>query len=286
MYNHTKTVVHVWKQTCRNYPNSYWGIGDMIRGSIGLYQFCKYYGINLIVDISQYPVSKFLKSGNSEHIYSDIVKRDKDLIDFVANYEYHIHTNFSNENCAALFFSTNSVLSVYDRDFEQDIKDFVKNILQPTEEIENYIENLYDILGIKNKLYKILHYRLGDEEIVNGNKNNKFNNLYQHFLSCVNEGSSNNPIILLSDSLAFKNYVKSNYVFDNLVNLKLLNFPICHLGVTDSDENIKNTLAELIIATRSSELNTYSVYSHISGFVYFSHKIYDIPIKCGVNLQV
>lgn len=289
-----KTVVHVWKQNCRNYPNSFWGIGDLVRGSVGLYDFCKNYNFNLIVDISLYPVSKYLET--KKHKYSDIVEKDKELIDFVQNYEYHVLCNFYQNNVDLLFFNTNAYLHVYDKILSEDTKTFIKNILKPTNELENYIEKTLDNLELTNKKYNVLHYRLGDTEIVHGNRNFNFDKLYQHFLEQINliiqnneqNNNQNQYTILLSDSETFKKYIQDqiSYLDDIKYKIKILDFPICHLGTTENDLNTKNTLTELFIISKSEKINTFSVYSHISGFSYISHKIFDVPINCGVNLQI
>lgn len=299
MQNTNKTVVHVWKQNCRNYPNSFWGIGDLVRGSVGLYQFCKHYNFNLIVDTSLYPVSKYLEK--LEHPYSDTVKQDKDLIDFVQNYEYHILQNFYQNNVDLLFFNTNAYLHVYDTELDTDLKNFIKNILKPTSELESYIEQTLKNLDLTNKKYNVLHYRLGDSEIVYGNQNNNYDKLYEHFLDQVKiinqESNKDNNIILLSDSEMFKKYIKNklsetNEKSENSNDFKLnkiiktLDFPICHLGTSENDITTKNTLTELFIISKSEKINTFSVYSHISGFAYICHKIFNVPINCGVNLEV
>lgn len=304
MQNTNKTVVHVWKQNCRNYPSSFWGIGDLVRGSVGLYQFCKNYNFNLIVDISLYPVSKYLEK--IEHPHSDKVKEDKDLFDFVQNYEYHILQNFYQNNVDLLFFNTNAYLHVYDTELEPDLKHFIKNILTPNNELEKYIEQTLENLELTNKKYNVIHYRLGDSEIVYGNQNNNYYKLYQHFLHQLEiidqsnqkqEKEEKNNIILISDSQMFKKYIKNklsettDFSYDSYESklnkiIKTLDFPICHLGTTENDITTRNTLTELFIISKSEKINTFSVYSHISGFAYLCHKIFDVPINCTVNLQI
>jgi hypothetical protein len=49
------TVIHVWTNNCSNIKydskdtSSYWGIGDLIRGTIKLFQLQRYLKFNLIV---------------------------------------------------------------------------------------------------------------------------------------------------------------------------------------------------------------------------------------------
>ena len=58
-----KTVIHVFTNKCCNIkynPNdtsSYWGIGDLIRGTMKLYQYSQIMKFNYYVDISLHPIS-------------------------------------------------------------------------------------------------------------------------------------------------------------------------------------------------------------------------------------
>jgi hypothetical protein len=60
-----KTVLLVWKGQYSNYPRTkdgfFWGIGDMLRGAIGLFKLSKKYDFDIIVDKSLHPISKVLK---------------------------------------------------------------------------------------------------------------------------------------------------------------------------------------------------------------------------------
>ena len=81
-----KTIIHVWSQYACNidtsYSNtqSYWGIGDLLRGTYGLYTYAKKHGHAFIVDISLHPVHEFLESHS--HEYTQLVNSRKDSIPF------------------------------------------------------------------------------------------------------------------------------------------------------------------------------------------------------------
>jgi hypothetical protein len=61
-------------------------------------------------------------------------------------------------------------------------------------------------------------------------------------------------------------------------NVKLFHINIAHLGYEHHNDIIIDTLFEFFLLTTSSSIKTYSVYSHISGFVNMAHYIYDIPL--------
>ena len=80
------TVIHVWTNDCCNKSydigdtSSYWGIGDLIRGTIKLYQLSLIMRFDFYVDISLHPISKFLV--NPDHPYKDIVLEYRNEIEY------------------------------------------------------------------------------------------------------------------------------------------------------------------------------------------------------------
>jgi hypothetical protein len=79
--------------------------------------------------------------------------------------------------------------------------------------------------------------------------------------------------VVISDSLIFKEKIK-----ENDKNVILLNTEPVHLGYANHSNNIKDTLLEFFIITKSKKIKTFSNYDWISGFVNSVHQIYDIPI--------
>jgi hypothetical protein len=77
----------------------------------------------------------------------------------------------------------------------------------------------------------------------------------------------------MSDSNSFKEDIMANNS-----NIFLYHIHIAHLGVQMHSDYIKDTLFEFILATRSSNIKTYSVYGHLSGFVKIIHEIFDVPV--------
>ena len=115
--------------------------------------------------------------------------------------------------------------------------------------------------------YNILHFRLGDDELVR-NKNKDYSNLNYRIENNIEEND-----ILMSDSKEFKNYCKTKFP-----NLFQYNMNIGHIGLLSHKDYIKDTLFELMIITKAQKIKTYTVHSHISGFVKFIHDIYKIKL--------
>jgi len=82
----TKKIILFWQQEFANLPqtnkDNFWGLGDLIRGTIATYQLSKKYNFELIIDIHNHPISNFLDFKKTE--YSDY---NKNLIFFICNGE-------------------------------------------------------------------------------------------------------------------------------------------------------------------------------------------------------
>ena len=117
--------------------------------------------------------------------------------------------------------------------------------------------------------YNILHYRLGDGELVRKNESNSLSEQLEH----LQKNKEMNDV-LISDSETFKNYAMKNTNDINIFYTKA-----AHLGYETNPSKIMDTLFELFLIVGAKKIKTHSVYPWISGFVYWIHKIYDIPLE-------
>jgi hypothetical protein len=254
-----KTVILVWTQKVNNLGEEhFWGLGDILRGTMSMFQYSKKYNFCLIVDIQLHPISKFLKVNT--HEYSDFVLENKDNIPFVFEDKIEEYL-INNDNVVYLF--TNSFLI---EGVTQECKDFMKTILTPTDEFEKYMQKIYTQFSIPVN-YNIIHFRLGDNYLIHNN-----NCDFQKCINIMNSNIEQNDI-LISDSFKFKEeIIHRNYK----VNLFMI--PITHLGYYKHND-IRDTIFEFFLITKSSKIKTYTCYSHISGFVNMASIIYDIPLR-------
>jgi hypothetical protein len=260
-----KTVIQTWTQNVRNLEKNdvenFWELGDLIRGTVKLYQLSKKMNFELIVDIQNHPISKFLKCTNTK--YKDLVKNNANNIDFVIPGELENYIE-SNENDIIMLL-TNDLCDV--NDIDDECKEFIKNIFTPTDFFKEYIELKKEDIPINE--YNIMHFRLGDDELVRRNET-KFEN--NEIIEKLNKYREPNDI-LISDSEHFKNYVEKN------VEIEMYNTRTAHFGYQKRPTEIMETLFELFLIMDAKRIKTYSVYTWISGFVYWIHKIYDIPLE-------
>ena len=68
-------------KACNRPENDFWGLGDIIRGTIQLYQLSKKYNFELIVDKQHHPISNYLI--NRDHQFSEVITSYKNKVPFV-----------------------------------------------------------------------------------------------------------------------------------------------------------------------------------------------------------
>jgi len=215
----------------------------------------------LIVDFQLHPIASFLKNNKTE--FSELVLENKNNIDYVC---YGAVEDYIKEN-------KNDILYILTNDFfegivSNDCKIFMKKILTPNNDYQTYIN--YELSKIPFEKYNIIHYRLNDDEFKN--KNLKKNNDYlKDILINLNNSKEINDI-LVTDSLSFKEYAFLNsdvFLFDT---------KLCHLGLSTDYYDIRDTLFEFFLITKSSKIKTYCKIHKISGFVKWISELYDIPV--------
>jgi len=263
-----KTIIMTWTKKQCNIIDSYFGLGDVIRGTIHMYMLTKKYGINLIVDTQLHSLNAYLKK--RPHPYEDLVLKNKDNIPFLTfgfigdsfnNFITFINdeTNYTD---GILFMMTNGAIRI--NDITQDCKDFIKDILSPNDEFRAYIDEKMKTVPYPE--YDILHYRFGDNEMIN-----MINEQHSEFIENVKKHSTNSTI-LLSDSQGFKDMVKQN------LEIFMFDIHICHLGHPIERHDLKETLFEFFIATKATHIKTFTVHNWLSGFVRIAQIIYDVPL--------
>jgi hypothetical protein len=261
-----KTVIFVWTYNVINFDKkiNFWGIGDIIRGIICVYQICKKHNFEFIVDTMNHNISKYLL--NEEHKYADFVKNNINNISFVLpeNINNFIITNTQE----VILLITNGF---YVTPIDEDCKLFIKKLLTPIESFEKYIKYQLNYKNLTN--YTITHARLGDNMMIDKHIDiNKINKFYE----IIKNIKSPNQI-LLSDCYELKTFVNAQNH-----NIVTYDTTICHSGQDKQD--LHDTLFEFFLILNSDKINSITVYGWLSGFVNIAHMIYDIPVKQMLNM--
>jgi hypothetical protein len=272
-----KTVVHVWVSDCIKANNSdpEWiknaGLGDLVRGSIGLYKLCKMHNYNFIVDISLHPLSKFLN--HKKHKYSDIVEEQKHAIVGIHHGDMNTYIPAQLTKKNYLLCHCISWLTTFDLPADEDLKLFIKNILKPNKEFQEVLYSTISSLPFSK--YNIVHFRLGDDELVH----NKFAIEYNKYLSLFESLKCDIPnTLLLSDSNTLKKTLTEKY------NVFSLSHAIAHVGMHTDISAIQNTLVEFFLLINAISIVSFTKYRWISGFAKIASYIYDVPLTYKINV--
>lgn len=227
------------------------------------------------MDFSLHPIGDFLQV--VEHEYSALVHEQKDTVPFVESLSNISQvTNFiDNNNSNVILMCTTFGLYVYENPVIcSELRQFISTVLMPTNEFQKYIDANFE--KIPSKPYSIIHYRLGDDEMVYNNDKKHTNTLYaSHVLA-----NKRDTDILLSDSNSLK-----KAILEQNGNIFMFNEPICHIGVSTDKSMIRQTLLEFFIIMKATSVKSYSYYFWQSGFVKFICTIYNIPLESYGNFR-
>ena len=269
-----RTVVLVIKQKYCNCiqtsTDNFWGIGDILRSILGMYKKSQEYKFELLVDISHHPISQFIQ--HSSHRYTKIVDTIVDTITYFVKSEIDHHINSCTDN--VLYMGAHCELDTYNAsEYDAVAKLFIKKHFQPTSEFMNVFTNRIGDIQLSRS--NIIHYRLGDTELVKNISHPNMNKYYTHLLKHSTPSS-----ILLTDSSTFKSYIK-----EQGCEITMFDYDIGHLGYDTSYDKIQNSLFEFFILTKVNHISSFSVYEWISGFAYSVHKIYGIPLYSAIQID-
>ena len=263
-----KTVIDVWCIKYAGDKKGIWGFGDMLRGTASMYRACKEMRHTFVLDYTNHPVGQFLE--NVPHEHTELVLQQKNTLEFSFT---NSHTNCISlireniKNIDVVCLSTNGYLDAWNY-ITEECKQFLRKHLVPNQELKALLESK------KNGLpYHIIHFRLGDELLLEENVSDSNFHVYAELL----KKNLKENTILLSDSQKFKDYVKGLPELSQRVQIHETN--IKHLGISNDADGVRDTLFEFFLATQAQSIQTYSNYDWVSGFMMAASKIFDVPIQ-------
>ncbi len=226
-----------------------------------MFLLSKRMGFRLILDFSLHPVSDFLQV--AEHEYSALVHDKKDAAPFVDDAAQFMEHDDSE---VLLLFSTFGP-SIYDNhDAHPELQDFIRSALTPTKEFQEYIDSNRE--KMPRGPYSVLHYRLGDDELVHNTEQKHISMYASHVLT-----NKLDTDLLFSDSHSLKSAVRQ------ACNVFMFNEPICHVGFSTDKAAVRQTLFELFVLMEATSVRSYSAYGWTSGFVKAICTVYKIPLQ-------
>lgn len=293
------TIYHVY-QTKYNDNTNVTGFGDFIRGCFFTLQFCKRHQFICKILIN-HPISIFLKNGNSSSLYRKLYNTlfftQSNLKDTIFNRNNNNIENFILAGktsvdfveylCRLKIFNHSifsySTLFPYDNISDEECE-IVKTLLEPSDEMEQYIDEAMTEYGIFKKQYIVIHVRSGDAYLKNETKifnSHYFNTLTSDIFNIINEygnnGNGMNDFLLISDNNEIKYLLHENFPM-----IKISYKDITHLGegIELEKEKVKNTLIDFYLISNASHIFSFTVYPHGTGFSYWCSKVYNIPYTC------
>jgi len=254
-----KEIVFVWTQKfCNLEVKPAHGIGDLVRGTVGILRYCYERGYECYIDISLHPLSKVLAV--TPHKYSEFVQMNKDSVKFLNYHAAVEEIDKELEGKDFAYFFTSFYLPEFDIPATPIIKQRIRELLRPNDTLISYMNTIQ----IPYSEFIALHFRLGDDELILNQQRPP--SQYMSIIQSFTQGS----YILFSDSQTLKQMAKP-YIFTFDSN-------IAHVGFHTEVEQLQNTMLEFFLLTTAKQIYTHSVYFWTSGFVKIINYIYDVPL--------
>lgn len=287
------TIENVYKLKYNNVKSS--GLGDFIRGSYFLMQFCKENNISYCINLSNHPISRFLE------IYKDKPKQqlvDDDIKIFEKqNYnpivlKNNIISNKYDNTINKDFFiflskqphldNSDKIIHVYCRSYpnntiDDDHREIMRAILQPNDKLSSLINQKLETLNLVKKKYIVFHIRFGDDFLINKKMEN--NNLIKvkKVLDQLKNKDDSKDYLLISDNNIIKKYIKSKNPFIKTFFCDIVHTNNCSNKTIDS---LQNTMIDFYLFAYATKIFSYSIYAHGSGFSKWCAETYNIPYTC------
>lgn len=282
-------IVNVYQEKYKNNVSAY-GLGDFIRGCYFIIQYAKLN--NKLYDIYfNHPIGNFLKN---KYIKNNIPYNNIEYNSSYVNFKEYLENNYIKQE----YFNDKSFLEKIKNFFKsQTITDgtlyvssntypyrqvstdermFMKNKLEPSNEMENYIKQNLEKVGLQKNKYIIIHIRSGDKYLFNKNKSisDSFKNKIFYEIENIFNIEKNIDFLLMSDNTNIKKDI--NLRFNKV---KYIDNDITHMGEGQKLEfdKIKNTLLDFYLMSYSSKIYSFTVYTHGSGFAQWCAITYNIP---------
>ena len=247
------------------------GLGDKLRGTIAIYQYCQAHNIPCFFDARFSTFGKYLVNGSTNPNpkitintpvpqLRNIYNNPNALGDFISQ---AIAQSTDDYICLTTNFFPHIPLSISDMDF-------LNFIMKPTQELEDKINKIQETIP---ENYTIQHFRFLDKKEPD---ESKCEQCYQLLANTYQPTD-----ILMSNSPIFKNYIKVK--IPEICTIECDNCMHLHVGHNPSDLIIEFTLIEYNLIKKATSIKTYSQYKWTSAFVSWPARFYSIPI---INTQI
>jgi hypothetical protein len=284
---HVKKIVNVFQPYYKHKKGA--GLGDFMRGSYCLYQYCKIANKTCEINMKYHLISSML-----ENEYPEISSSHKDTIDLCNTINFHPNKN-NNEiiphiiclNTIHSYLSTchvdeHDTMYVYITSYpffiiEDDSRLFIKNSFTPSYMIDNMVSSILEQYQLEFHTYHLIHIRCGDLCLIK--HNGLQSDIIQPIVSVIKKHmNKQNKYIFITDSEVLKkkiiSYLPELIIYDNVIT---------HTGegVDQQIDGVAGTLIDYTLMSRSLSIFSISTYGHGSGFSKWCTETYRIPYTCS-----
>ena len=289
-------IIHVYQEKYANNINVS-GLGDFIRSCFFIIQFCKKHDFNLDI-IVNHPIAYFLKNSCDEYALNSLPNSNSivtlkkhnfvncifDNNNYIKEFlliKYRINTfcdYLSNQPVINGAVTSYNIFLPYNNVSLQECNQ-VRLLLEPSNEINDFVEESLIQLSLVKKHYIVIHIRTGDFYLKdsNTNINLRYYNIIKNEILNIIFKNNNTDFLIISDNNEIKKLLVNISPF-----IKILINEITHLGegIKLERNKVKNTLLDFYLMSVSSFIYAFTCYNHGSGFSYWCSKIYNIPYLC------
>jgi len=265
------------------------GLGDFIRGSYFLMEFCDHTHIPCHINIQNHPVSQFLEIG--QHTPSQLAHK----INRFEHRNHHPHilenkiiTNQCDSSIHDSFLiylskqhAVDQTIYVYTISYpstkiSEKNKTYMRQILKPSNSLALLVDKTLNDLGLVKKQFTIIHIRYGDNFLIKHNEDIKKSHLKQ-LQNTLNNLNSTQTYLLISDNTLIKNILLSRYPF-----IKTHFNDITHTGegLHLETQKLQNTMIDFNLFSHAANVMAFSTYTHGTGFSKWSAETYSVPYVC------
>jgi len=291
-----KTIYNVYQSKYSNGSINASGLGDFIRGSYFLLEFCEKYNFepkiifNNLISNFLLPVKYDFNIENIKPLLQDIKKfNNNNMKEFkYLNNATILYPKIDLQNIMADFVEYIMSTSVYNSDtfiycisypideVSEKSKEYMRAILEPVNEIKYIVQQYLQQVSLNFKKYSVFHIRSGDNYLKNNNKifnKNYFNKLIKEIQYYIFD-NKDEKYLIIADNNEIKLLLKREFP-----DFKIILKEITHLGEgIDLEENkVKNTLIDFYLLSFANKIISLSTNLHGSGFGYWCAKTFNIP---------
>jgi hypothetical protein len=272
-------VVSVWLQ------HPYAGLGDLIRGTMHLYELSQQFNFKLTVDTQFHPVSKYLTVPDQMHETREYVLQNKHQIHHFINSEndgidrlksiiqHAMHTG----HAEPVLIFTNQHDKLHNIPTAHS-RWFIRNLFTPTTEFQAELNEMCLKFKIKPN-YSIFHIRIGDDDLVN---HRVHIDKYKFTMRVIDSSGELDPSsYIISDSYGFKQFLKQSrpHLAQQIIHTKPIH--LSHATETDA-EKVHDTLFDFFLLANAKQIKSYTNYTWVSGFVQWTSYAFNLPL---VNIR-